>query len=58
MRSRGRCCQVSKRTIDLVYKEDFLKSHRDSPWGTTQREQKEGLEFNFEEYKNRQILQI
>ena len=39
-----------KRTIDLVYSEDLL-SERESPWGTTQREQKEGLEFNFKEYK-------
>ena len=39
-----------KRTIDLVYTEDDLAGLRESPWGTTQREQKEGLEFGVEEY--------
>jgi|TARA_B100001971_G_C18249138_1_gene576744 N-acetylneuraminate synthase len=38
------------RTIDLVYTKEFLDSPRESPWGTTQREQKEGLEFGKEEY--------
>ncbi len=38
------------RTIDLVYTKEFLASPRESPWGTTQREQKEGLEFGKEEY--------
>ena len=43
--------KFQKRTIDIVYTEDFLKENRDSPWGTTQREQKEGLEFNENQYK-------
>ena len=43
--------KFQKRTIDFVYSEDLLNSERESPWGTTQREQKEGLEFNLEEYK-------
>ena len=43
--------KFQKRTIDLVYTKDFLDSHRESPWGTTQREQKEGLEFDLDEYK-------
>ena len=42
--------KFQKRTIDLVYTEDFLASLRESPWGSTQREQKEGLEFGLEEY--------
>jgi N-acetylneuraminate synthase len=42
--------KFQKRTIDLVYTKEFLDSPRDSPWGTTQREQKEGLEFGFDEY--------
>ena len=29
----------------------FLDSKRDSPWGTTQRQQKEGLEFDISQYK-------
>jgi N-acetylneuraminate synthase len=43
--------KFQKRTIDLVYTKELLDSPRDSPWGTTQRKQKEGLEFNFEEYQ-------
>ena len=39
-----------KRTINLVYSEDILKQKRDSPWGNTQRDQKEGLEFSITEY--------
>ena len=42
--------KFQKRTIDLVYTKDLLDSPRQSPWGTTQREQKEGLEFGLEEY--------
>lgn len=43
--------KFQKRTIDLVYTQDLLESPRKSPWGTTQREQKEGLEFGLEEFK-------
>ena len=43
--------KFQKRTIDLVYKKEFLDSPRESPWGTTQREQKEGLEFGQKEYE-------
>ena len=43
--------KFQKRTIGLVYTKEFLDSPRESPWGTTQREQKEGLEFGLEEYK-------
>ncbi len=39
------------RTVDTVYTQEFLDSPRESPWGTTQRAQKEGLEFNLEEYQ-------
>lgn len=38
------------RTIDTVYTEEFLNSPRDSPWGTTQRAQKEGLELDMADY--------
>lgn len=37
--------KFQKRTIDQVYTKEFLDGARQSPWGTTQREQKEGLEF-------------
>ena len=42
--------KFQKRTIDLVYTKEFLDLPRESPWGTTQREQKEGLEFGLDEY--------
>ena len=42
--------KFQKRTIDVVYSKDFLDSPRESPWGTTQRVQKEALEFGKEEY--------
>ncbi|MBT5400030.1 N-acetylneuraminate synthase [bacterium] len=43
--------KFQKRDIDLVYTQEFLSSSRESPWGSTQREQKMGLEFGFDEYK-------
>ena len=42
--------KFQKRTIDLVYTQDFLDGSRESHWGTTQREQKEGLEFGLDDY--------
>jgi N-acetylneuraminate synthase len=39
-----------KRSIDLVYSKEILDSPRKSPWGTTTRQQKEGLEFGKDEY--------
>ena len=42
--------KFQKRTIDLVYTKEFLDLPRESPWGKTQREQKEGLEFGIDEY--------
>lgn len=43
--------KFQKRTIDKVYTRELLDSPRESPWGTTQRAQKEGLEFGLEEYR-------
>lgn len=43
--------KFQKRTIDKVYTKDFLDSPRESPWGTTQRDQKEGLEFSTSDYE-------
>jgi len=43
--------KFQKRTIDLVYAEDYLAGTRESPWGTTQRAQKEGLEFSQADYE-------
>jgi len=42
--------KFQKRTIDIVYTAEELDLYRESPWGTTNREQKEGLEFGQEEY--------
>ena len=42
--------KFQKRTLDVVYTKEYLESPRDSPWGTTQKEQKEGLEFDKKEY--------
>ena len=42
--------KFQKRTIDLVYSKEFLDSNRKSPWGKTQRDQKEGLEFGYDDY--------
>ena len=42
--------KFQKRTIGIVYDQKLLESYRESPWGTTQREQKEGLEFGKEEF--------
>ena len=43
--------KFQKRDIQSVYTEEFLNSLRESPWGATQRDQKNGLEFNEQEYK-------
>ena len=43
--------KFQKRTIDLVYTRELLDSHRESPWGTTQRDQKKGLELELEDYQ-------
>jgi len=42
--------KFQKRTIEIVYSKEFLDSPRESPWGTTQRAQKERLEFGKKEY--------
>jgi len=43
--------KFQKRTIDLVYSKEELDTPRTSPFGTTTREQKEGIEFSILEYK-------
>ena len=42
--------KFQKRDINIVYTKEMLDSPRESPWGKTQRDQKQGLEFNEEEY--------
>jgi N-acetylneuraminate synthase len=43
--------KFQKRTVNKVYSKEVLDGPRESPWGTTQREQKEGLEFSISDYK-------
>lgn len=43
--------KFQKRTIDKVYTKEALDAPRESPWGTTQRDQKYGLEFGLEQYR-------
>ena len=42
--------KFQKRDIDTVYSEEELSKLRESPWGKTQRDQKNGLEFGSQEY--------
>ena len=42
--------KFQKRTIDSVYTKELLDSPRQSPWGTTQRDQKMALEFTKAQY--------
>jgi len=51
--ARAGCDAVKfqKRDLDKVYTQELLDSPRESPWGTTQREQKQGLEFGVDEYQ-------
>ncbi len=43
--------KFQKRTVEKVYSKELLDSPRESPWGTTQRDQKMGLEFGREQYQ-------
>ena len=43
--------KFQKRDIESVYNKEFLDSSRESPWGTTQRDQKTGLEFDKSDYQ-------
>lgn len=43
--------KFQKRDINLVYSQAELAKPRKSPWGTTTREQKQGLEFSHHEYE-------
>jgi N-acetylneuraminate synthase len=42
--------KFQKRTLEQVYSKEFLDSPRESQWGSTQRDQKNGLEFDIKEY--------
>lgn len=42
--------KFQKRNVEKVYPKETLDNPRESPWGTTQRDQKLGLEFNHKQY--------
>tara|TARA_B110000014_G_scaffold195841_1_gene144870 strand:+ start:493 stop:1323 length:831 start_codon:yes stop_codon:yes gene_type:complete len=42
--------KFQKRTIEKVYSKEILDTPRESPWGTTTKEQKMGLEFSKDQY--------
>ena len=42
--------KFQKRDVNLVYSKQILDTPRESPWGTTTREQKFGLEFDEKQY--------
>ena len=42
--------KFQKRDIETVYSKEILDAPRESPWGTTTRDQKYGLEFGEKEY--------
>jgi len=44
--------KFQKRTVDVVYTHEELAQKRESPWGATNRDQKNGLEFTKENYDN------
>jgi len=43
--------KFQKRTVEKVYSRELLDSPRESPWGSTQRAQKEALEFGLPAYR-------
>ena len=43
--------KFQKRNIEKVYSQEVLDSPRESPWGTTTRDQKLGLEFSLQDYR-------
>ena len=43
--------KFQKRSIELVYPSSELEKPRESPWGTTNKQQKEGLEFGQREFE-------
>ncbi len=44
--------KFQKRDLETVYGAEFLLEKRESPWGSTQGDQKRGLEFDADQYKH------
>ena len=49
--AKANAVKFQKRTIESVYTKEELDKYRESPWGTTNRQQKYGLEFSIRQYK-------
>jgi len=43
--------KFQKRTVDSVYTKEYLDGPRESLWGSTQRDQKQGLEFSRKDFQ-------
>ena len=43
--------KFQKRTVDVVYSKEQLDAPLDSPWGTSRRDQKWGLELGLSDYQ-------
>ena len=50
VQAKADAVKFQKRTVDKVYSSEELDRDRESPWGSTNREQKLGLEFGESEY--------
>ena len=48
--------KFQKRSVEVVYAPEVLDAPRESPWGTIQRDQKNGLEFGLEDYEQIAVL--
>jgi len=48
--------KFQKRDINKVYTQEYLDTNRESPWGKTQRDQKLGLEFGLNEYRQIDLI--
>ena len=48
--------KFQKRDINKVYTQEYLDATRESPWGKTQRDQKLGLEFDLNDYKQIDLI--
>ena len=43
--------KFQRKNVEKIYTKKFLDSYLESPWGNTQRDQKNGLEFGIDQYK-------
>ncbi|MBT6182808.1 N-acetylneuraminate synthase, partial [archaeon] len=43
--------KFQKRTLDVVFTDEFMNGPRNTPWGNTNRDERERLEFGDAEYR-------